>query len=461
MHERLRLINDRKLGDGPIVYWCTSARRTTWNAALEHAVDLARTHDRPLLVFEPLRCDAPYTSRRFHAFVQQGMHARAAEYAKAGITYHAYLETEPGAGKPWLADLANRAGAIVADDHPGYFFPRMLAAAAKLPVRVEAVDGVGLVPLSIGKAFPSAYVFRRFVQKHLPERLASPRPLEDVPGGFDWDGPHNPDVSLDSLPIGRPEPVATRGDAGPHVVQAALDGVANYPERNQPDANAQTGLSPYLHFGHVAAAEVVHGILEAADWHPGMTGPVKGQREGFWGLEPGAEALLDQIITWREVGHMEARHNPAWNRYAGLPDWARATLEQHDADRRAPYDLATLEAAQTDDDIWNAAQRELVGAGRIQNYLRMLWGKKILEWAPSAREALRWMLYLNDKYALDGRDPNSVSGIFWCLGRYDRPWQERDVFGKVRCMTSDSTRRKLRLDNYLKTWSRATPEAPA
>ncbi|MGB1586489.1 MAG: deoxyribodipyrimidine photolyase [Thermoplasmatota archaeon] len=460
MHERVRVLNDRKLGEGPVVYWSTSARRSTWNPALDHAIRIANEHDRPLLVFEALRCDAPYTSRRFHAFVQQGMQARAAEFEKAGITYHAFLETEPGAGKPWLADLAKRAGLIVADDHPGFFYPRMLAAAAKLPVRVEAVDGVGLLPLSIGKAFPSAYVFRRFVQKELPQRLASPEPL-DVPEGYDWDGPHNPDVDLASLPIDGPDPVATRGDAGPRVVQDAIDGVERYPERNQPDANAQTGLSPYLHFGHVSAVEVVHGILEAADWHPGMLGQAKGQREGFWGLEPGAEALLDQVITWRELGHMEARHNPAWNRYPGLPEWARTTLEQHDGDRTAPYDLATLEAAQTDDEIWNAAQRELLESGRIHNYLRMLWGKKILEWAPSARDALRWMLHLNDTYALDGRDPNSVSGIFWCLGRYDRPWQERDVFGKVRCMTSDSTRRKLRLTGYLKQWSPATPEGPA
>jgi deoxyribodipyrimidine photo-lyase len=149
-------------------------------------------------------------------------------------------------------------------------------------------------------------------------------------------------------------------------------------------------------------------------------------------------------------------HQNDYDRYESLPDWARVTLEKHARDKRSHiYTLRQLENAETYDELWNAAQRQLVREGRMHNYLRMLWGKKILEWTPSPREALAVMIELNNKYAVDGRDPNSYSGIFWCLGRYDRPWgPERKIFGKIRYMSSDNTARKLRVTSYLKKYSR-------
>ena len=139
-----------------------------------------------------------------------------------------------------------------------------------------------------------------------------------------------------------------------------------------------------------------------------------------------------------------------YDRYKSLPEWAKKTLADHAHDRREyVYSLAEFDAAETHDPLWNAAQRQLLQEGMIHNYLRMLWGKKILEWTPSAGEALEIMIDLNDRLALDGRNPNSTSGIFWCLGRYDRGWTERPVYGKVRSMSSDRTRKKVRLDGYL------------
>ena len=159
-------------------------------------------------------------------------------------------------------------------------------------------------------------------------------------------------------------------------------------------------------------------------------------------------------MTWRELGYGFCFHRPDYADFESLPDWARKTLADHEDDERpAVYDLRAFETASTHDEIWNAAQRELVARGRIHNYLRMLWGKKILHWSRSPREALAVMIELNNKYAIDGRDPNSYSGIFWVLGRFDRAWgPERPVFGKVRYMTSESTRRKLRLKGYLERW---------
>jgi deoxyribodipyrimidine photo-lyase len=172
-------------------------------------------------------------------------------------------------------------------------------------------------------------------------------------------------------------------------------------------------------------------------------------------MSPAAEKFLDEAVTWREVGYNMAFHHPDSDRYESLPAWVLRTLGEHEADPRPHlYSLEDFEAARTHDDLWNAAQTQLVQEGRIHNYLRMLWGKKVLHWSRTPREALAALVQLNNKYALDGRDPNSYTGIFWCLGRYDRPWApERPVFGSVRYMSSESARKKLRLDRYLSRYA--------
>jgi len=171
-----------------------------------------------------------------------------------------------------------------------------------------------------------------------------------------------------------------------------------------------------------------------------------------------AESFLDELVTWRELGYNMASRRPDYDRYESLPDWAQATLAKHAGDPRPEvYTLADFEAGRTHDEIWNAAQGQLAGEGRIHNYLRMLWGKKVLHWSETPRQALAHLIELNNKYALDGRNPNSYSGIFWCLGRYDRPWApERPIFGSVRYMSSESTRRKFKVDRYVERW--APPE---
>ena len=186
-------------------------------------------------------------------------------------------------------------------------------------------------------------------------------------------------------------------------------------------------------------------------WTPArVSEEVTARREGWWGMSKGAEAWLDELVTWREIGFNFAAERADYDRYDSLPDWAQNTLAEHAADpREHVYDLDAFDAAATHDALWNAAQRQLRREGVIHNYLRMLWGKKILEWSPDPRAALEVMIELNNRYALDGRDPNSYSGIFWVLGRFDRGWPERAVYGTVRSMSSESTRRKVRLSRYL------------
>jgi deoxyribodipyrimidine photo-lyase len=237
-------------------------------------------------------------------------------------------------------------------------------------------------------------------------------------------------------------------------VQRKLDNYQS--DRNQPDIDGTSGLSPYLHFGHISVHAIFDELMRTADWTPDRVAQKPtGSSCGWWGATEAIESFLDELITWRELGFNLCWQRDDYDQYDSLPDWARRTLADHAGDRRAyVYSLEQFERSRTHDPLWNAAQRQLVREGRIHNYLRMLWGKKILEWSPTPREALTVMIELNNKYALDGRDPNSYSGIFWVLGRYDRAWgPERPIFGKIRYMSSENTARKVSVKRYLERYS--------
>ncbi len=468
-----------------VLYWMIAARRSTWSFALDHAIARATELDRPLLVFEPLRAGYPWASDRMHAFVLQGMADNAAAFAAAKITYLPYVEPAPGEGAGLLAALAAKACLVITDEQPGFFLPRMVAAAgAKLPVRLEQVDSNGILPLrAADKAYPTAASFRRHLQKTIhPFLVAQPaaRPLAKLPrvvtgaavprAARRWQPASEAllattPAALAQLAIDHTvAPVAYRGGAiaAAGVLDDFLDRkLARYGEgHNHPDDDAASGLSPYLHFGHVSAHEAVARVWRAAGWTPArLADKPTGSRTGWWGLPAGSESFLDELITWRELGYGFCFHRADYDRYASLPDWAQRTLAEHAHDPRPEqYSRAQLERAQTADPVWNAAQRQLLGEGRIHNYLRMLWGKNILAWSKSPQAALATLTELNNKYAIDGRDPNSYSGIFWTLGRFDRPWGPiRPIFGAIRYMTSASTLRKLHLRDYLARWSGDAP----
>jgi deoxyribodipyrimidine photo-lyase len=263
-------------------------------------------------------------------------------------------------------------------------------------------------------------------------------------------------AELQDLPTDRSVlPVEARGGTLPALerLSAFLRGVLSryHEDRNHPDLEATSGLSPYLHFGNISSHQVFAEVTRQEGWTPlRVSGGTDGSRSGWWGMGEGAEAFLDQLITWRELGFNMTHRREDYAAYSSLPDWAQDTLAVHEGDPRPHlYSHEEFREAGTHDPLWNAAQRQLRTEGIIHNYLRMLWGKKILEWSRSPREALDIMIDLNDRFALDGRDPNSYSGILWCLGRYDRGWTERPVFGKVRSMSSHRTRKKVRLEEYL------------
>lgn len=454
-------------------------RRASWNYSLDRALDWAEELGKPLLIFEPLRPDYQWNSPRFHQFIIDGMRDNAAVFADTPVRYYPYLQPTADVGRGALACLAGQACIVVSDDFPCFFLPHMFAAAGRqIPVSFELVDSNGIYPMrNTHRVFTRAVDFRRHLQKNIRPHLAEapaanpwlrrqlvPFKPADLPAHFSrrWPEATNLDkFQLADLPLDHSvQPVAgIRGGsatAEQRLGEFLKRRLNDYDEaRNDPAQAGTSELSPYLHFGHISAHQVFAQLMKAAGWSEEHLAPkATGSNSGWWGVPPSVEAYLDQLLTWRELGYNCCALTDNYDQFESLPNWAQKTLADHAKDKRPyHYELEQFESAQTHDSLWNAAQRQLVREGRIQNYLRMLWGKKILEWTASPRAALEILIQLNNKYALDGRNPNSYSGIFWVLGRYDRAWgPERPIFGKIRYMSSDNTARKIDVRQYLKNW---------
>ncbi len=487
-----------------ILYWSQMFRRLHSNHALDHALALAAEHKKPLVVYEALKLNYPWASARHHTFILQGMRDNAVAAKKLGVSYWPFVETPDDTGRGLVKKLTQDAVCVVTDDYPAFIVPaHNRALAAKCDVPVILVDGNCVVPLSrLGAPVAAAAHLRPRIHKLFAEawghRAASePQVPKCAKGKLDppfepWDTKQNIARFVASLPIDQSVPPVP-GIAGGTVAGAAVldafvtDKLPNYAdgrnEPNSPDHTAASRLSPYLHYGHVGIEQVTAAVL-GKKWTPELLNPKTRNKDDFFCRDANVNSFLDEAITWRDVGYhwhwgrnQEAGDRKSENRSwqtnndavplfnfetmdfspggertldVVLPDWAQATLAKHERDRREHlYTLEEFEAAATHDKLWNAAQKELVRTGCVHNYLRMLWGKKVLEWTELPAEAYRILEHLNNKYALDGRDPNSYTGILWCFGLFDRPWPpERKVFGSVRYMSSENTARKFDLDGY-------------
>lgn len=481
---RVRSANDRPVSPSGsfVLYWMIAARRATSNFALDRAMAWSIELRLPLVVFEALRVDYPFASDRLHRFVIDGMADNARAFQDSPVLYFPYVEHTADAGKGLLDRLAQDAAVVVTDEYPCFFLPKAVSAAARrLTVRVETVDSNGLLPLaSVPQAYPAAVHLRRFMQATLRNHLVStpqarprlsqlPARLPDLPADVRERWPalstellERSPAALSFLPIDHAV-AAVSIQGGSAAAQKALRAfvsrrLAVYHEhQSHPDDRGTSRLSPYLHFGHISSHEVFDAVMRHEEWNIGKLGPKPtGAREGWWGVGAGAEAYLDQLVVWRELGFNTCFRRPNdYNRFEGLPAWAQQTLSDHARDRRVYlYDRETFERGATHDPLWNAAQAELVRDGWMHNYMRMLWGKKILEWSASPSEALDTMIAIMDRWAVDGRDPNSYAGYTWTLGRYDRPWPERPIYGTVRSMSSENTAKKVRVKDYVSGVSR-------
>lgn len=466
-----------------VVYWMTAFRRTRFNFALQRAIQWSERLGKPLIVLEAIRLHYRWASDRFHQFIIDGMidNYQACESTQA--TYFPYIEELAGKGSGLVEELGKKACVIVSDDYPCFFHPILYGRVAnKWNIPFEIVDSNGLLPLrATDRTFTVAHSYRRYMQKEITkhledfplesslEQLKVPK-LDSLPKSIAkrW-----PAVSLSKLksfdlsklPIDHDVAPVSELDSvvrgGPVEAKKCLDRfldrrLCDYADaRNEPDQAGSSWLSPYLHFGHISAHEIFQRITTAEKWKPDKRSKPNGKMTGFWNMSPNAEAFIDQLLTWREIGFNMCHREPNYHRYVSLPEWAQKTLRDHSKDKRPQiYSFEQLDQSQTHDKLWNAAQRQLVREGRIHNYLRMLWGKKVLQWTASPEEALQTLIELNNRYALDGRDPNSYSGIFWIFGRYDRAWgPERPIFGKIRYMTSESTQSKFHVKKYLEKYA--------
>lgn len=442
---RYRQLNNIKPGQGPIVYWCSREQRVKDNWALLSAQDLALRNKQPLLV---IFCLAPTflgATARAYDFMLSGLQELERDLQSLNITFQ-ILSGEAEKEIPRFCHSL-KAGALFTDFSPLRISRQWRAAVnKKIECAFFEVDAHNIVPvwLASPKQEFGAYTLRPKIKKLLPEFLNDfpkikkhpyiPR-LKSVP--VDW-------VKLKkTLKIDwgvNPVSHYVAGEKAAHTMmkEFIIQRLVSYNlNRNNPNLAGQSGLSPYLHFGHLSAQRLALSVQVA-----------KAPKADI-------EAFLEELIIRRELADNFCFYNDDYDQVAGFPNWAKKSILKHVADKRGYlYSLKKLETAQTHDLLWNAAQREMMVSGKMHGYLRMYWAKKILEWTPDAKTALKYALYLNDKYSLDGRDPNGYAGVAWSIGgTHDRAWFERPIFGQIRYMNDNGCQRKFDVPAYIARWS--------
>ncbi len=423
-----------------VVYWMQRAQRGVDNPALDLAVQAANALDKPVVVFFAPR-PFPAANLRHYAFLAEGIPDIASELEKRRVGF--VLRRFPDHSLLKFCDEVKPA-LVVGDENP----IRQAAGwresvAKKLNVPLWTVDADVIVPAKLlEKDQYSAYVMRPRLQMRIEEYLV---PAANTKAKVLWKQPAN----VKSLAIGvdltegwridrSVQPLSQWKGGTRQALRLLKDFVqhklAHYSrERNHPELEGTSSLSPYLHFGHIGPITVALAV-EKAD-------VPRAQKDAF----------LNQLLTWRELAINLVHFNPDYDSFECAEPWAHRTLAQHARDPRpVVYTEAQLEDGETHDSLWNAAQMQMVNGGWMHNYLRMYWAKKILEWSPSPALAHQIAVRLNDKYELDGRDPNGYAGIAWAiLGKFDRPWFERPIFGLVRYMSAASTGKKFDSKRYI------------
>lgn len=423
-----------------VLYWMQQAQRSRDNHALEAAVRLANEAGLPCLVLFVVTDAYPYASERLYHFMLEGLVETGRSLAGRGLRL-LLLSGDPPARVTALC----RESAVTVMDR-GYTrvqrqWRSQIAAHAPCPLLEVDTDVVVPVTLASSKEEYGAYTLRPRLHRLMRDFLIPVEPPQSPVSSRELllDGDPLPlDVEailarLDLRPLAPVAGLQGGSRAARERLEAFLDsGLARYHEQSRdPNAAALSGLSPYLHFGQISPLTVAMQVAQVGG--------------------AGADAFLEQLIVRRELAVNFTWYSPVYDSIACLPDWARASLMAHRHDQREyVYTHAEWEQARTHDPYWNAAQNQLRVTGSIHGYMRMYWGKKLLEWSSSPEEAWKTALILNDTYALDGRDPNGYAGVAWCFGKHDRPWQERPVFGKIRYMNDTGLRRKFDADAYVR-----------
>jgi len=451
--ERIHDLTPGRRNSGDVVYWMSREQRVSDNPGLLHAIDLAQQRDAGLQVVFALTDEFPGAVLRHYDFMLNGLSEVAAGLAKKKIPF-SILRGEPSRV---IAEFIrnNETGTVVTDFDPLRVKQRWIAdAIAAVDAGFIEVDGHNIVPARFvsNKVEYGAYTLRPKINRHLrdfledfpePEWRGS-KPASEPASG---DIPHVtgiPDFSvpevLDGLDLDRSVPPVDWIRPGERAAREMLaefitKRLPGYDTgRNDPNVHAHSDLSPYLHFGQVSSLRVALEMMREA--------PDDEHRAAF----------LEELIIRKELSDNFCLYNPEYDTPDGFHEWAQKTIAAHaDDEREYLYTAEAFEQGETHDPLWNAAQMEMVKTGKMHGYMRMYWAKKILEWTPGVDEAMESAIWLNDKYSLDGRDPNGYTGVAWSVGGvHDRAWQERPVFGKIRYMNANGARRKFDTEAYIK-----------
>ena len=447
---RVHHIHQSTVRSGPIVYWMQRDQRTTDNWALLYAQGQALAMQQPLVVVFCLVPGFVGATIRQYRFMIKGLTDVERNLDILSIPFY-LLNGMPEKILPGFLRKIG-AGMLVADFNPLRITMKWKAEVKDLiDISFLEVDAHNVIPCRYisDKQEYAAFTLRKKVEKHLPEFLT------DIPGlinqpdfhfqykfeSTDWTAVMNSlivDRSVAEVDWLEPGETAAVGALNNFLINR-LDGYST--ARNFPDQKGQSELSPYLHFGHLSPQRLAYEVLRA-DVNP-----------------ESKMAFLEELIVRRELADNFCLHNPQYDRFTGFQSWAQASLNKHrDDTREYIYSVFQFEYSQTHDPLWNAAQLEMVTTGKMHGFLRMYWAKKILEWTPSPEEAMEIAIYLNDKYELDGRDPNGYAGIAWSIGGvHDRPWGERNIFGMIRFMNFAGCKRKFNVEKYINSIRSSVP----
>ena len=429
-----------------VVYWMQRAQRGVDNHAIDVAAQVANLLGLPLVVYFAGISNFPHANLRHYVFLNQGLPDIEADLAARNISF--VMRRAPHESHERLLEDVH-AAFLIGDENPmrePERWRRELASRIKIPFWTVDTDVV--VPSKLlEKAQYGAYTIRPRLYRLLPEYL---HPFENLhvedawkrPRGFYADSIHE-DMTRDWKDLDRSVAPVGGWKGGTHAGVKRLklfteQLLERYDEqRNHPETDGTSGMSPYLHFGHVGPITIALAVDAAVKANPRL----KAARDSYF----------NELIVWRELAVNFVRFTPKYDSPECADAWAQATIAAHARDERQPlYTLDQLESGRTYDDLWNAGQAQMVRYGWMHNYVRMYWAKKILEWTPDVATAMKYAIHLNDKYFLDGRDPNGYAGIAWAiLGKFDRAWGERAVFGKIRYMSGASTGRKFNSKKYI------------
>ena len=445
IHEsRMRPLNKNGPVEGDYtLYWMQASQRAEYNHALEFAIKQANARKQPLVAYFGLTDAFPEANQRHYRFMLEGLKCAQEDLRARGVG----MLVERVSPEIGVIEVAKHASMVVCDC--GYLriqrqWRRHVSENIECPLLEVEGDVVVPVETASMKEEYSAATLRRKLRGRLHEYLvpvAEETPRLDSSrlkfDGYDISDAGQAASDLNTDQTVRPVAGFRGGtrEAKKRLAEFIEKKLARFEEsRNDPNEDCLSNLSPYLHFGQISPSYVCLKISEQGG--------------------PGSAAFLEELIVRRELSMNFVHYNREYQSFAGLPDWAKRTLREHEGDRREYlYSLKDLEEARTHDPYWNAAQREMVITGKMHGYMRMYWGKKILEWTAKPEDAFAAAIYLNNKYELDGRDPNGFAGIAWCFGKHDRPWASRAIYGNVRYMSAAGLKRKFDADRYARRWA--------